>query len=133
MTGQDSMALQAIRGGGAPDEFTRLHRVFVQHFGIALGFVWLASSYVALHAPWVRNLRGLIDPGARPESTLSFLFGLPILMSAAWLCAAFGGEALRRSRLFKSQALEFGLAGLVAFAVFCMAINRAVAAFLLAP
>lgn len=125
------MALQAVRGERAPDEFSRLHRLFIEHLAIAIGFVWLASLYAAVHAPWVRNIRGLIDPAGRVESTGSFLFGLPLLMSAAWICAAFGADAMRRSRVLKNQSLEFGLAGLVAFAVFCMAIHRAVTAYLL--
>jgi hypothetical protein len=31
--------------------------------------------------------------------------------------------------VFKSQSLEFGFAGIVAFAVFCMAVYRAVTAY----
>jgi hypothetical protein len=127
--GQGNMALQAIRGERAPDDFTRLHRAFVEHLGIAVAFVWAASIYAAAYAPWVRNIRGLIDPFARTESTASYLFALPVLMTVAWLCAAFGAESFRRSQLFKNQSIEFGLAGLVAFAVFCMAVYRAVTAY----
>ena len=123
------MALQAIRGERAPDEFTRLHRIFVQHLALAVGFAWAASLYAAVYAPWVRNIRGLIDPLGRTESTASYLFALPALMAVAWICAALGGEAFRRSQVFKSQNVEFGLAGLVAFAVFCMAVYRAVTAY----
>ena len=123
------MAIQAIRGDRAPDEFTRLHRIFVEHFGIAVGFAWAASAYAAAYAPWVRNIRGLIDPLSRPESTASYLFALPALMTAAWLCVALGANGLRNSRLFKNQSVEFGLAGSVAFAVFCMAVYRAVTAY----
>ncbi|MDB5510799.1 MAG: hypothetical protein JWR08_282 [Enterovirga sp.] len=125
------MAFGAVRSEPSPDAFARLHRLFVTHFAIALGFVWAAALVAALHAPWVRNIRGLIDPLGRPEGTGSFLFGLPVLMSAAWLCAAFGRDIIRRSQLLKHPEPEFVLAGLVAFAVFCMAINRAVVAFLL--
>jgi hypothetical protein len=123
------MALQAVRGARATDEFTRLHGLFVQHFGFATGFVWLAAIVAATQAPWVRNFRGLLDPMARAESTWSFLFALPVLMTAAWLCVLFGADTMRRGQLLKNQNLEFGLAGLVAFAVFCMAIHRAVVAF----
>ncbi|MDB5559294.1 MAG: protein of unassigned function [Enterovirga sp.] len=123
------MALQAIRGEHAPDEFTRLHRTFTQHFGLAVGFAWAASAYAAAYAPWVRNIRGLIDPFGRAEGTASYLFALPALMAAAWLCVALGSEGLRNSRLFKNQSVEFGVAGLVAFAVFCMAVYRAVTAY----
>ncbi|NNM72954.1 hypothetical protein HJG44_11250 [Enterovirga sp. DB1703] len=118
-----------MRGERAPDEFTRLHRIFTEHLGLAVGFAWAASAYAAAYAPWVRNIRGLIDPFARPESTASYLFALPALMTVAWLCLAFGGEAFRRTRVLKNQSLEFGLSGLVAFAVFCMAVYRAVTAY----
>jgi hypothetical protein len=109
---------------GATDEFGRLHRLFVEHFGIAVALVWLATLVVAVQAPWLRNLRGLVDPAGRSESTASFLFGIPGLMAAAWLCLAFGGDVMRRSQLFRNQALEFGLAGAIAFAVFCLAVSR---------
>jgi hypothetical protein len=123
------MALQAIRGERAPDEFTRLHRLFVEHLGLAVGFAWAASLYAAAYAPWIRNIRGLLDPFGRAEGTASYLFALPALMTVAWLGLAFGGQAFRRSQVFKSQTVEFGFAGLVAFAVFCMAVYRAVTAY----
>jgi hypothetical protein len=116
------------RGGRAPDEFERLHRLFVQHLGIALGLVWLSTAVAASMAPWTRNIRGLIDPFGRPESTGSFLLALPMIMTLAWIAAVFGGDLLRRSQLFRNQLIEFGLAGLVAFAIFCLAISRAVTA-----
>lgn len=126
------MVRRIARRGSAPDEFTRLHRLFVEHFGIAVGLVWLATLVVAAQAPWVRNMRGLIDPAARPESTASFLFGLPCLMLLAWALVATGGETMRRAQMLRSQTLEFGLAGAVAFAVFCLAISRIVTAATLA-
>ncbi len=125
------MALQAIGGGRAPDEFSRLHRLFVQHFTMAVGFAWLASAVAAIHAPWVRNIRGLIDPAGRVESTFSFLFGVPVLMTAALLCAAFGADVLRRSAVVKNQQVEFAVAGAAVLAVFVLAIHRAVTACLL--
>lgn len=117
------------RKAGASDEFSRLHRLFVEHFGIALGLTWLASAVAALQAPWTHNIRALIDPLARAESTFSFLFGLPMLMTVGWLSVLFGADVIRRSQVLRSQALEFGIAGLVAFAVFCLALHRVVAAF----
>lgn len=120
------------RNADASDEFSRLHRLFVEHLGIALGLVWLASAAAALQAPWVHNIRGLIDPLSRPESTLSYLFGLPMLMTLAWIAVAFGADLIRRTQVLRSQALEFGIAGLVAFAVFCLALHRVVAAVALA-
>lgn len=122
------MAFQAIQGARADEEFSRLHKLFVEHLAIAVALVWAASLYAAWYAPWLRNIRGLIDPFGRTESTWSFLFGLPCLMSVALLFCALGGETMRRSRVLKSQSLEFALAGLVAFTVFCMAINRVVTA-----
>lgn len=125
------MALQAIGGSRAPDEFARLHRLFVQHFTMAVGFAWLASAVAAAQAPWVRNIRGLIDPAGRVEGTFSFLFGVPVLMTAALLCVTYGGDVLRRSALVKNQQLEFAVAGAVVMAVFVLAIHRAVTACLL--
>lgn len=126
------MAFGAIRSETSSDEFARLHRIFVEHMTIALGLVWATAIYAALHAPWVRNIRGLIDPLGRPESTASFIFGLPVLMSVAWVFCAAGGEVMRRSRLLKNQSIEFATAGLVVFVVFCMSLDRAVTAVLLA-
>ena len=125
------MALQAIRSGHSPDEFTRLHRLFVEHLTIAVGIVWATAVYAALHAPWLRNIRGLLDPFGRPESTGSFIFGLPLLMTAAWLFCALGGDVMKRSQLLKNQTVEFALAGAIVFVVFCLAIDRAVTAMLL--
>jgi hypothetical protein len=127
--GQGNMALQAVRGERAPDEFSRLHRMFVEHLGLSVGFAWAASLYAANYAPWVRNFRGLIDPLGRPESTASYLFAIPALMTVAWICAALGANVFRRSQLLKSQSAEFGVAGLVAFAMFCLAVYRAVTAY----
>lgn len=126
------MAERIARRERAPDEFARLHRLFVEHFGIAVGLVWAATLVVAVQAPWLRNFRGLIDPAARPESTASFLFGLPCLMLLAWVLVATGGETMRRAQMLRSQTAEFAVAGAVAFAVFCMAISRIVAAASLA-
>ncbi|WP_375461133.1 hypothetical protein [uncultured Enterovirga sp.] len=116
------------RNAGPSDEFSRLHRLFLEHFGIALGLVWIASAFAGLRAPWVHNIRGLIDPLARPEGTFAFLFGLPLLMTAGWLCLLFGGDLIRRSQVLRSQALEFAIAGAAVFAVFCLALHRVVAA-----
>lgn len=126
------MAIQAVRTGASSDEFARLHRLLVEHLTIAVGLLWATTIYAGLHAPWLRNIRGLIDPFGRPESTASFLFGLPVLMTVAWLFCAFGGEVMRRSQLLKNQTVEFGIAALIAFGVFCMAIDRAVTAISLA-
>jgi hypothetical protein len=124
---------QATYGGGpAPDAFTRLHRSFVEHFGYAVTFAWAAAVYAAWHAPWVHNIRGLIDPTSRVESTASYLFALPIVMTLALAIVACGGETIRQAQLVKNHVWEFAFAGLIGFAVFCLAINRAVAAFLLA-
>ena len=124
------MVVGAAKRAGA-NEFARLHRAFVQHLTMAVGFAWFASLYAALHAPWVRNIRGLMDPTGRIESTPSYLFLLPTLMTAALLVAAAKPDLLRRSQMLKSAAAEFAFAGAVAFAVFCMAIHRAVAAYML--
>ncbi len=43
----------------------------------------MTALYAALHAPWVRNIRPLIDPSqvGRVESTWSFLFGFPAMLT----------------------------------------------------
>jgi hypothetical protein len=123
---------QATYGGPAPDAFTRLHRGFVEHFGYAVIFAWATSVFAAWHAPWVHNIRGLIDPMSRVESTGSYLFALPIVMTLALAVVAFGGETIRQAQMVKNHAWEFGFAGLVGFAVFCIAIHRAVTVLALA-
>ncbi len=117
---------------GAPDDFARLHRLFVEHFGFALIFAWSATAWAAWHAPWVHNIRGLLGSASRVESTGSYLFALPILMTLALAGLAFGRDTIRRAQLFRSQHIEFGLAGVVTFAVFCAAVARAVAVLQLA-
>ena len=46
----------------AADGFVRLHKVFTFHLGVAVGLAWMTALYAALYAPWVRNIRPLIDP-----------------------------------------------------------------------
>ena len=115
------------------DDFARLHKLFVFHLGVAVGLAWMTALYAALYAPWVRNIRPLIDPGnlGRVESTWSFLFGMPAVLTVAWIMAALAGDSLRDFRLLRNQAVEFAIAGAVAFGLFYMAIDRAVAALLL--
>jgi hypothetical protein len=115
------------------DGFLRLHRVFTFHLGVAVTLAWMTSLYAAAYAPWVRNIRSLIDPMAagRPESTWSFLFAIPVVLTASWLMAIFGRDALRDMRLLRNQFVEFVIAGVVAFALFYMSIDRAVTALLL--
>ncbi len=122
----------AIRHGQATEDFARLHRVFVQQFGIAVGLAWAASAIAATQAPWLRNIRGLIDPFGPAESTASYLFGLPILMALGWVSAAFGADLMRRATVLRNQAIEFAVAGLVIVAVLSLAVHRAVTAFTLA-
>jgi hypothetical protein len=116
------------------DGFVRLHKAFVFHLGVAASLAWMTAFYAALHAPWVRNIRPLIDPAqtGRVESTLSFLFGFPAILTVAWIMVWAGRDMLRHFRLMKNQTVEFAVAAAVAFAIFYMAIDRAVAAILLA-
>ncbi len=65
------------------------------------------------------------------ESTWSFLFVLPVVLTMAWLLTVFGHNTLRRFQILKNQAVEFGIAGAVAFVVFYLSIDRAVAAMLI--
>ena len=68
----------------------------------------------------------------RVESTWSFLFGFPAILTVSWIMVFAGRDMLRHFRLMKSQTAEFAVAAVVAFAIFYMAIDRAVAAILLA-
>jgi branched-subunit amino acid transport protein len=114
-------------------EFSRLHSLFTFHLGIAVALSWLTALYACMYAPWVRNIRPLIDPSyaGQVESTWSFLFIFPTVLTAAWLMSIFGQKLLSQFQLLKNQAVEFGIAGLVAFVLFYMSIDRAVAAILI--
>jgi hypothetical protein len=115
-------------------EFARLHKAFTFHFGVAVALAWMTSLYAAMFAPWVRNIRPLLNPAdvGRVESTWSFLFSMPVILVVAWVMVAFGGGVLRQFRVFKNLAMEFALAGAVAFVIFYVSIDRAIAALLLA-
>ncbi|HEY8564970.1 MAG TPA: hypothetical protein VIL65_05680 [Beijerinckiaceae bacterium] len=115
------------------DDFNRLHRAFTYHLGIATGLAWLTALYAALYAPWVRNIRPLLDPSqvGRVESTWSFIFGMPVVLAVSWVVIFAGRDMLRHFKVMRNQNLEFALAGAAAFAIFYMAIDRAVAAMLL--
>ena len=116
------------------DPFTRLHKAFTFHLGVAASLAWMTALYAALYAPWVRNIRPLIDPSeiGHVESTASFLFGFPAILTVAWIMVYMGRDMLRHFRLMKDQTVEFAVAAAVAFGIFYMAIDRAVAAILLA-
>jgi hypothetical protein len=107
--------------------------MFTFHLGIAVSLAWMTSLYASLYAPWVRNIRPLIDPSdaGQVESTWSFLFAMPVVLTAAWLMTVFGRDILRHLRLLKNQIVEFGIAGAVAFVIFYISIDRAVTAMLL--
>jgi len=115
------------------DDFSRLHRLFTFHLGVAVTLSWMTSLYAAIYAPWVRNIRPLIDPmgSGRAESTWSFLFCMPVVLTFAWIMAVFGRDILRELRMLKNQTVEFGVAAVVAFAFFYISIDRAVTAMLL--
>ena len=117
----------------AADGFVRLHKVFTFHLGVAVGLAWMMALYAAVYAPFVRNIRPLIDPAnvGRVESTWSFLFGMPTVLTVAWVVAFAGRDMLRQFRMLKSQTVEFALAGAAAFTIFYLSIDRAVAAILL--
>ena len=114
-------------------EFSRLHNLFTFHLGIAVTLSWLTSLYAALYAPWVRNIRPLIDPTnvGTVESTWSYLFIFPVVLTTAWLISIFGQNLFARFRVMRNQAAEFAIAALVAFAMFYLSIDRAVAAMLI--
>jgi len=113
--------------------FARLHRLFTFHLGVAVALSWVTALSASLYAPWVRNIRPLIDPAytGHVESTWSFLFAFPTVLTAAWLLSVFGRNLLRQLQVLKSQAAEFAIAGAVAFGLFYLSIDRAVAALAL--
>lgn len=115
------------------DGFARLHRAFVLHLGAAVVFAWGTAAVAATQAPWVRNIRPLIDPTnvSRAESTASFLFALPMVLALSWVVAVAGREVLRRLTLLRDERKEFAAAGAVAFGTFYLAIDRAVTAMTL--
>ena len=114
----------------ARDDFSRLHRLFTFHLGVAVGLTWMTALYAAFYAPWVRNIRALIDPAGsvRIESTWSYLFVMPIVLTLAWLSVYFGREMMRRFQTLPNQAHEFAAASMVAFGMFYLSIDRAVSA-----
>ncbi|MGO4705550.1 hypothetical protein AB4072_07215 [Microvirga sp. 2MCAF38] len=116
------------------DQFSRLHNLFTFHLGVASGLAWMISIFAAFYAPWVRNIRPLIDPAyaGQVESTWSFLFVFPMVLTIAWLMAISGREIFRHLRMLKNEKIEFGIAGALAFSVFYLSIDRAVTALLLA-
>src|SRR3954463_12939427 len=113
-------------------EFVRLHSLFTFHLGVAVGLAWLTSLYAAIYAPWVRNIRPLIDPSyaGQVESTWSFLFIFPAVLTAAWISAFYGRSLMLKLRMLKNQTLEFAVAAGVAFTLFYLSVDRAVAAIL---
>ena len=115
------------------DRYARLHKLFVFHLGVAVSLAWITALYAALYAPWVRNILPLIDQSnlGKVDSTWSFLFGMPMVLTVAWVMVFFAGDLLREFRLLKNQTMEFAIAGAVAFGLFYIAIDRAVAALLL--
>ena len=114
-------------------EFSRLHNLFTFHLGVAVSLSWLTSLYAAFYAPWVRNIRPLIDPTnvGTVESTWSYLFIFPVVLTTAWLISIFGQNLFAKFRIFRSQIVEFAIAAVVAFGMFYLSIDRAVAAMLI--
>jgi hypothetical protein len=53
------------------------------------------------------------------------------VLTAAWLISIYGQNALSQFRVLKNQVIEFGIAAAVAFVLFYLSIDRAVAAMLL--
>ena len=76
-----------------------------------------------------RNVNELLQEIRVVLTGVQILFAF--LLTLAWVVALFGGDLLRRARLGRSRALEFGIATAIAFAIFYVGIERAVAAILL--
>lgn len=117
----------------ADDGFARLHKAFVFHLGIAVALAWATALVAAAQAPWVRNIRPLLDPASvgRAESTGSYLFALPMILALFWVIAVAGRDILRQMTVLRDERKEFAAAGAVAFGVFYLAVDRAVAAMFL--
>ena len=114
-------------------DFVRLHRIFTFHLGVAVSLSWMTSLYAAIYAPWVRNIRPLIDPtSGRPGREHLVLpvrdAGRP---HAAWLWSCSAVTCCAAAHDDANQVVEFGIAGAVAFALFYLSIDRAVAAMVL--
>jgi hypothetical protein len=63
----------------------RRHAVLTAALAVA---AWVAALYGAMRAPWVNDLYNLINHDGRqgrPESTLVYLFGFPMMLSAIFL------------------------------------------------
>jgi hypothetical protein len=114
-------------------QFARLHNLFTFHLGVAVTLAWVTSLYASIYAPWVRNIRPLIDPSyaGQVESTWSYLFIFPIVLTVSWLIAVFGRGVLQQLRMLHNQAIEFAIAASVAFVLFYLSVDRAVAAILI--
>jgi hypothetical protein len=122
-----------VRTDQSASEFLRLHKAFILHFGAATVLAWLTSLYASFHAPWVRNLAFLIDPSSyKVESTWTYLFGFPLLMTVAWVAVLLARDMLFATRLRGHLIAEFAVAGAVGFLMFYLAVDRAVAALRLA-
>ena len=115
------------------DRYAQLHKLFVFHLGVAVSLAWITALYAALYAPWVRNIRPLIDPSnvGPVESTWSYLFIFPVVLTTAWLISIFGQNLFAKFRVFRNQIIEFAIAAAVAFGMFYLSIDRAVAAMLI--
>ena len=110
-----------------------MHRLFTFHLGIAVSLAWMTSLYAALYAPWVRNIRPSRSAQRRSggEHLVLSVFAMPWVLTTAWLITIFGRDLLRELRMLKNQTVEFGIAAVVAFALFYLSIDRAVTAMLL--
>jgi hypothetical protein len=123
-----------VRSGTREDEFSRLHRLFQYHLGMATALAWTCALVAAWRTPWVRDIYHLIDPLGpwRAESTGSYLFGFPTMMTLAWISSFLARDLLYALRLRRHVKAEFAVAGAVGFLMFYMSIERAVTALLFA-
>jgi hypothetical protein len=123
-----------VRSDSGLDEFVRLHRLFQHHFGIATSLAWASALVAAWHTPFVRDIHNLIDPLGpwRAESTESYLFGFPLMMTFAWVSSFLARDLLYALRLPRHVKAEFAAAAAVGFLMFYLSIERAVTALLFA-
>jgi hypothetical protein len=123
-----------VRSDSSDVEFARFHRLFQYHLGMATTLAWVTALVAAWRTPWVRDIYHLIDP-LRPwpaESTASYLFGFPVMMTLAWLSSFLARDLLFALRLRRHVKAEFAVAGAVGFVMFYLSVERAVTALLFA-
>ena len=83
--------------GMIPDDLRRLHRLINAATGLMAVVAWAMAAWAASKAPWVADLYHLINPGAappRPESTATYLFWYPGVLTMLFVLGRFAPDAV---------------------------------------